>query len=315
MKYKQMLSISFLLLTLSLGGCSKCQRSVELGSRDNPVKLYFSPSVDRQTISKKSEKLLTFLEKKTGYFFTTAIPMSYIALVEAFGSKQADLAVMNSFGYILANRKYQAQARFIVSRYGKTTYQGQIITHVDSGIERIADLKGKNFAFTDSASTSGFLLPYKMFKERKINLGNTVFAMKHDNVVTMVYQRQVDAGATYCAPPAKNGKIHDARNLVLTQFPDVAEKVKIIALTDPIPNDPLVFRYGMPTPMKEKIEHALLEYLKTAEGKKIFFGIYGIDNLMPANDSTYDSLRQMLNLNELQPEKILQELHQTRKKN
>ena len=50
----------------------------------------------------------------------------------------------------------------------------------------------------------------------------------------MIYQGQVDAGATWYSPPL-NGKIQDARKLVKTQYTDIESKVKIIHLTDPLP--------------------------------------------------------------------------------
>jgi phosphonate transport system substrate-binding protein len=61
--------------------------------------------------------------------------------------------------------------------------------------------------------------------DKGIQLKDSVFAMKHDSVITMMYQKQVDAGATFYSPP-ENGKIEDARRLVLQQYPDVEEKIK-----------------------------------------------------------------------------------------
>jgi phosphonate transport system substrate-binding protein len=78
--------------------------------------------------------------------------------------------------------------------------------------------------------------------------------MRHDNVVIMVYQGQVDAGATYWAPPhPETGEILDARMRVKQQFPDVEKKIKIIGFTEEIPNDPLVFRKDMDEEMGKKV--------------------------------------------------------------
>ena len=126
---------------------------------------------------------------------------------------------MNSFGYLMANQKYGATAKLRVIRYGYDYYQGQIIAHVDSGISSVADLNGKKFAYTDPSSTSGYMFPKKILKENSVTLSDEVFATKHDNVVTMIYQRQVDAGATYYSAPSEDGKIRDARSRVKTQFP------------------------------------------------------------------------------------------------
>lgn len=273
---------------------SSCQRDAKLGSENNPIKLYFTPSVDADTIASNSQDFLQFLEKETGYFFKSGIPTNYISVVESFGSKRADIGVMNSFGYLMANEKYGATAKLRVLRYGHDYYQGQIIAHVDSGINSIKDLDGKKFAYTDPSSTSGYMFPKKIMQESGVRLGNQTFAIKHDNVVTMVYQKQVDAGATYYSAPAENGKIRDARDRVRTQFPDVEEKVKIVQITEKIPNDPFVFRKDLPAEITNKFIAAVKKYLSTENGKKVFKNIYSVEGLVDTTDSDYDGLRNVI---------------------
>ena len=266
----------------------------KLGSANNPIKLYFTPSVDGNVIATNSDIFLKFLEKETGLYFKTAIPTNYIAVVEAFGSNRADIGVMNSFGYLMANDKYGAEAKLRVIRYGHDYYQGQIITRTDSGIENLKDLNGKSFAFTDASSTSGYMFPMKMLKDNEVKLGNTTNAMKHDSVVTMVYQKQVDAGATFYSAPSKEGKIRDARARVKTQFPDVEEKVKILAITEKIPNDPFVFRKDLPKEITTKFIAAVMKFIATSEGKDVFENIYSVDGLVTTTDKDYDGLRDMI---------------------
>lgn len=265
-----------------------------LGSKSNPIKIYFTPSVDSGIIKKNSDVFIKFLEKETGQFFKTGIPTSYIAVVEAIGSKRADICVMNSFGYLLANKKYGAKAKLKVIRYGKEYYRGQIIAHVDSNINTIKDIEGKKFAFTDSSSTSGFMFPLKILLDNKITPKNTTFAMKHDNVVTMIYQKQVDAGATFYSTPSEKGDIRDARYLVKTQFPDVEKKIKIIEITEKIPNDPFVFRKNLPSDIQAKFISALKKFLSTKEGKLAFKNIYSVTGVVDADDSDYDNLREII---------------------
>tara|TARA_R110000868_G_scaffold90968_8_gene252151 strand:+ start:1993 stop:2892 length:900 start_codon:yes stop_codon:yes gene_type:complete len=293
-----------LALALALG-MSACQKEQPLGTQDNPIKLYFTPSVDAETIASNSDDFIKYLEAETGLFFKTGIPTNYVAVVEAFGSKRADIGVMNSFGYLLANQKYGAQAKLRVIRYGEDSYKGQIIAHVDSGISTVKDLQDKKFAFTDSSSTSGYMFPLKIIKDAKVELGNTTFAYKHDNVVTMVYQRQVDAGATYHSPAAADGTIRDARARVKTQFPDVEDKVKIIAITEPIPNDPFVFRKDLPKEITEKFITALKKYISTPDGKKAFENIYSVEGVIDTTDADYDGLRQMIDSIQIDIEKMV----------
>ena len=193
-------------------------REGELGTISNPVKIYFTPSVDAKRITTNAKELVDFLEKETGYYFVTAVPASFIAVVEAFGTKKADIAGINTFSYLMANEKYGAEAKLrIVRDGGETSYKGQFITRFDSGINSLADIQDRTMAYVDPSSTSGFILPKAMLDKMGVKPSESVFAMKHDNVVIMVYQGQVDAGATYYAPPRPGtGEILDARMRVNT---------------------------------------------------------------------------------------------------
>lgn len=295
--------IRFFLLTI-LVLTTSCIKKKELGSAGNPIKVFFTPSVDADTIATNSDDFVKFLKKETGYHYKVGIPTSYIAVVEAFGSGRADIGIFNSFGYLLAHDKYGAIAKLKVLRYGEDSYRGQIIARVDSGINNVKDINGKKFAYTDPSSTSGYLLPKKIFKEAGVTPSNTTFAGKHDNVVTMVYQKQVDAGATYYSPPSPSGEIRDARMRVKTQFPDVESKVKIIQLTDKIPNDPFVFRKDLNPDISTKFIAALKKYLTTPEGKKSFETMYAIEGVVDAEDSDYQVLRDMVKSLNLDTEKL-----------
>ncbi len=292
---KYLLYLSPLILFIIISSSRELNEGA-LGSRSNPIKIYFTPSVDANKISFNAHQLTDYLEKETGYHFITAIPASYIAVVEAFGTGKADIASINTFSYLMANAKYGAEARLrIVRDYGETSYKGQFITRVDSGIDSLSDIDGRTIAYVDPSSTSGYILPKAKLKRLGIKPSESVFAMRHDNVVTMVYQKQVDVGATYYAPPdSATGKILDARVRVEKQFPDVAKKIKIIGFTEDIPNDPWVFRKDMDEKMKEKIINALLKYVQTDEGKKTMYDIYDVRGLIRTKDSDYDGLRKLL---------------------
>ena len=278
-------------VVIAIAGCTG--KRAELGSAKNPVKLFFTPSVDAKLIEDNSKVFKAYLESHTPYKFEVGIPQSYVAVIEAFGTARADVAAMNTFGYLIANEKYGTEARLTVIRNGSATYQSQIITRSDAKISKLEDLKGKKLAFVDPLSTSGYLLPLKMLKDRNIEFKESTFAGKHDNVVTMVYQKQVDAGATFHSPP-KDGKLEDARRLVKTQFPDVEQKVKILELSEGIPNDPIIFRKDMPEDMKAKITEAFLTFVQSEEGKAAFEKIYNVTALKKASDADYEGVKAML---------------------
>lgn len=283
--------LAFGLAAVAMTSCTS--NKAELGTAENPIKFFLVPSVDAKVLEDTGRILKAKLEEMTPYKYKFAVPSSYVAVVEAFGTKRADVASINTFGYIMAHEKYNVDAAITFVRHGSETYKAQIIARADSGINKIEDFKGKKFAYVDPASTSGYLLPAKLFKERNVEPSETMFAQKHDNVVTMVYQKQVDGGATFYSPP-DNGKIEDARRLVKTQFPDVEDVVKIVELTEAIPNDPIAMRHDLPAEMKEKIIQALVDFQKTEQGNKVFYDIYGITGMVRTTNDRYDGVRKML---------------------
>lgn len=280
----------FVLLVLNIG-CTK--NSAELGSKDNPIKFYLVPAQDVLTLVEQGKVLQNYLIRDLGLEFKVEVPVSYVAVVEAIGSKRADVAILNTFGYILANEKYSAEAKLKFVNRGRDFYNGQIIVHAD-GIKNLNQLNGKKFAYVDPASTSGYLLPSRLFKKENIKLKETIFAGKHDSVVLAVYQKKVDAGATFYTPPDDDGTPKDARWLLRTQHPDVYDKVKILQLTEPIPNDPLVFRKDVPEEIKNKIVDSLTRYIKTPEGAKVLKDLYHITDFKVATDADYEAVRSYL---------------------
>jgi len=292
-------------LVVGLGLLSGCTfQKKDLGSEGNPIKVFFTPSVDAKVIDANSKVMKDWLEKNTPYKYEIHVPQSFIAVVEAFGAKRADVAALNSFGYYLAHKKYAAEARLTVIRFGLPTYRSEILAK-KGRFKTLKDLNSKKMAFVDPASMSGYILPMKFLADEGSKPGETVFAMKHDNVVSMIYQGQADAGAAFYSPPDAKDGIQDARRLVKTQYPDVEDKVEILALTGEIPNDPITFRADMPEEMKKAVAEAFLKMVQTDEGKAAFKNMYGVTELKAATDRDYDGLRAMVDAAKINPEEAL----------
>ncbi|MDX9730498.1 MAG: phosphate/phosphite/phosphonate ABC transporter substrate-binding protein [Bdellovibrionales bacterium] len=284
--------VALVIVSGALAGCEF--KKAEVGSAENPIKLFFVPSVDAKVIDSNSKVMKEWLEANTPYKYEIKIPQSYIAVIEAFGSKGADIAALNTSGYIKAHEKYGAEARLIVIRHGKKTYQSQFIAK-KGRFKSLKDLEGKRVAFVDAASMSGYLLPLKMLHDAGVKLGgDPIFAMRHDNVVSMVYQGQTDAGATFYSPPDEKEGIQDARRLVRAQYPDVENQIEIVQLTDEIPNDPITFRKDLPEAVKTAVTDAFLAMVKTPEGLEAFKAVYGVTGIERATDADFDSVREML---------------------
>ncbi len=256
-----------------------------LGTAQHPIRMMFVPSGEAQIILEGGEEIARRLQKITGLYFKTSIATSYAAVIEAMGAGKVDIGWLATFSYVLAKQKYDVDLLLIVVRFGSPFYRGQIITHVDSGIRKLSDLKGKKFAFVDPASTSGHLYPKTLLLSKGLNpdrlFAQSLFAGSHNAVILSVLKGEVDAGATY----------DDARAAVAKSYPEVFTKLRVIAYTQDIPNDTVSARKDLDPAIQQKIKSGLLQLAKTPEGSKVLKKVYGISGFMDF-DGLFDPVRE-----------------------
>ena len=233
----------------------------------------FVPSGESQTILQSGNQVAHLLEVASGYRFESFVATSYAGVIEAMGAGRADIGWLNSFSYVIAHQKYGVEVRLVTVRFGLPYYRAEIIAQSASGINSLADLKGKRFAFVDPASTSGYLFPLAGLKKAGYDpakfFGQTVFAGSHNNVVLAVYQGRADAGAVF----------EDARASVQKTLPDVMQKLKVIWKSDPIPNDTVSFRKDLPADVKDRVSTALLRFSQDPAGLQALKSLYEIEAL------------------------------------
>jgi phosphonate transport system substrate-binding protein len=290
MKVYKIALVTFLVALLLIG----CSQKAPLGTKKNPIKMYFVPSMEAGKIVTSGKEIANYLHEKTGYFFKVAVPTSYASVIEAIGTEETDIAWLATFAYILANEKFGAEVALTTVRNGLDKYKGQFVAMAGSGIENINDIEGKIIAYTDAASTSGYIYPSALLSKKGIQPARSLFAGGHPQAILAVYQGTADVGCTFWSPPDENGDIRDARRAVIETYPDIVEKIKIVGYTEWIPNDTVTFRKGFPEDMKIKIVDALLDFANIEEGHQILLDILDIDNFIRADDSDYDVVRETL---------------------
>jgi len=256
-----------------------------LGEADNPIKMMFVPSGDSQVILKGGKEIASLLQAETGLHITTSVATSYAAVVEAMGAGKVDVGWLATFSYVLAKEKFDVDLLLIVMRFGSPFYRGQIMAHSDSDIKSLKDLKGHTFAYGDPASASGHLYPKALLKSKGLDpdklFERSFFAGSHNAVVLSILNGRVSAGAAY----------DDARAAIAKTYPDVFDKVRVIAYTRNIPNDTVCARKDMDPALKLKIKNGLKRLARTAKGSKILKKTYGISGLADL-DALFDPVRK-----------------------
>lgn len=286
---KKVVLFMTLLLVACLAVWAGAAKEEALGSEENPIIWAFVPSGEMERVAAGAQSVADLLHEKTGLYFDTMVATEYAGVIEALRSDPptAHMASLATFAYVMAADMGVVEAELVSSRFGNAFYNGQIIARADSGVTKLADLKGKTFARPDPLSTSGWIIPMITLKaagvdpERDIKV---VDAGSHDAVVAAVYNGEVDGGACYV----------DARTRIEKDHPDVMEKVAVIEVSVNIPNDGVQFHPSVSQELRDKIVNALLEIVATEEGKEALNTAYQWTALEKHKDDFYDPFRQVL---------------------
>lgn len=291
------LAVAAVLVVLT--GCQ--QQEAELGTEENPIVWSFVPSGDTNTIVAGGEQVADMIYDRTELVVEVSVATEYAGVIEALSSDppSAHMASLATFSYVLAADRGVAEAELVAVRYGSPTYNGQIIANVDSGIESLEDLEGKSFARPDPLSTSGWIIPMLTMRAAGIvpeeDLDQIVDAGGHTAVASAVYNGDVDAGATFV----------DARGNIEEDNPDVMDVVKVIALTEDIPNDGVQFHPSVPEETRSRIVDALLDIASTEDGAEALALAYEWTGLVERDDSFYDPFRQVLQASGMSVEDLM----------
>ncbi len=260
----------------------------EVGTEENPIVWVLVPSQDTEAVLTGAEEIAAVFEEETGLIVEPLITTDFTGAVEAMCSGEAHMGALNTFNYVLAKARGCAEVALASVRFGSAFYQGQVITRADSGITGIADLAGKSFCRPDPTSTSGWVIPSITMQaegiEPEADLASITDVGGHDAVVIAVYNGDCDAGATFV----------DARTNVEEDFPDVMDKVVVIAESAPIPNDTISFAPDLPAEVREALVGVLLDLASTEEGLEILGTVYSWDGMQEVDDTFYDGFRQQL---------------------
>ena len=237
------------------------------------------------------EKIGKMIGDKIGCKVEVFIATGYNAEIEAMRNGKLELAEFGPLGYVLAHQVAKAEA---VAAFGAVdgkpvTYWASLVTYPTSGIKTVADIRGRSFAFSDAASTSGHLFP--AYGLRKAGLDpdkdvKAIYAGSHTASFEAIYNHKVDAGelnSEQLELATQRGHYKDGDLVFLWK-------------SDPIPTDPFAVRGDMPDAFKKKladaVQHLDLMSLDPAD-RKILVGA-GITQLVPQTDHSYDLIRDLV---------------------
>ncbi len=236
------------------------------------------PTEDALHMNRSFGPLCAFINKTLGRRLFIRLGENYAQAIEDLGSGRALLSYQTPSTYVEARERYAIEPLVVALARGEPFYKSAIVVRTDSGINSLAELRAKRFAFGDAKSTGSKAMPESMLKEAGIGLRDLAahgFVGSHDNVAKAVLQKDYDAGGL----------------MLLTAEKYASQGLKVIATSAKIPQFPVCAAPQLGADDREKLIQAL-----TALTDPQILGALGahVTGFARISDSDYDSVRTML---------------------
>jgi len=222
------------------------------GTATKPLRVILVPA-DGGTedgTKKDFQPIFSAIEQSTGLKFDIKVGQSYGSVVEAMCNGAADIAWFGPVTYLQAKNKGCAELLALAVRKGQSVYYSGLFARTDSGINSVADLKGKKVALGDVNSTSSFAVPVAMMMAGGVqparDLGTINMVGSHANVLKALAEGLVDAG----------GASFDSFEKAVNGGAIDPSKVKVIVKSAPIPYPPLAIHPKVEGTVKAKLRDA-----------------------------------------------------------
>ena len=227
---------------------------------------------------------------KLGCEVKVYVATSYNAEIEAMRNGKLEIGEFGPLGYVLAHEvaKAEAVAAFSNKEGKPDSYWASLVTYPGSGIKTVADIRGRSFAFSDPASTSGHLFPALGLRKAGLDPDKDVkaiYAGSHTSSFEALYNKKVDAGelnSEQLELATQRGHYKDGDLVFLWK-------------SGPIPTDPIAVRGDLPDGFKKRLTEVLqnldLSVLPAADRK--IMGLGGT-RFVPQTDAAYDEIRDLV---------------------
>ncbi|HTQ84262.1 MAG TPA: phosphate/phosphite/phosphonate ABC transporter substrate-binding protein, partial [Pseudolabrys sp.] len=187
------------------------------------------------------------ISDKLGCEVKVFVATNYNAEIEAMRNGKLEIGEFGPLGYVLAHEiaKAEAVAAFSNKEGKPDSYWASIVTYPESGIKTVADIKGRSFAFSDPASTSGHLFPALGLRKAGLDPDKDVkgiYAGSHTSSFEALYNKKVDAGELNS----------EQRESAIQRGHYKEGDLVFLWKSGPIPTDPIAVRGDLPEGFKKR---------------------------------------------------------------
>lgn len=242
----------YLLAPLALSGLAACSGSNDKAEERPTLNVLLIPAdggTESGTLA-DFRPVFDAVEKNVGVSFDLKVAQSYGAVVEAMCNGTADVAFVGPVSYLQAKERGCADLLAVAVKDGQSVYHAGIFSRTDSALNSLPDLKNKSIALGDVNSTTSFVFPVAMLLQAGIDpvkdLGPLRLAGSHSNSLAALIEGRVDSAALSL----------DSYEKALRAGVTGADRVRIIARSEPIPYPPIIMSSKLPDATKKSLKVA-----------------------------------------------------------
>ena len=255
---------------------------------EKPFTIAFIPQENSEKLIGDIRVITEFLGRELSRKVKGFVTHDHAAAIEALAASKADISFMGALPFVMARARIGAEVLLSEVYRGKPYYTGAIFVRSDSPIRDLAQLRGRDIAFADPISESGYLYPLELFAvARLVPRGTDPRRFFHRLYFAGGYQQAIQAVA--------EGFVDAAGVSIYALMllpPDQQSKVRSIAITPPIPSHAVIARKGI----NPKLRHAFIEAmlkLNRPEFQHLLKHVYGPDGYVRARSAEYDQVAEL----------------------
>ncbi len=232
------------------------------------------------------EALVDYLARRLGMEGELIQGKTYAEINDLVREGAVTLALVCTNPYIEGQEDFGMEALVVPEVHGSALYYSYLIVPKNSPVQRLEDLRGHTFAFTDPLSNSGRLvIVYQlslMGETSDTFFSRYVFTYSHEHSIRAVATGMVDGAAV-------DSLIYDY--LAETE-PERVANTRIVARYGPFGSNPIVVHPRLDPEMKERLRSLLLTMHEDPEGRAILDALH-IDRFVLPDERAYDLIREM----------------------
>lgn len=250
-----------------------------------PLRISVAAMISPKETFSAYHDILDYLGERLGRPVEMVQRSTYQEVNDLLEKNEIDAAFVCTGAYVSGHAKFGMPLLVAPMVKGETVYYSYIIVPRDSPAGKLADLKGKRFAFTDPMSNTGKAAPTRMLARLGATpetfFASTTFTYNHDMSITAVAKGLVDGASV----DSLVWEFMNRKNPALTALTRVVER------SEPYGIPPVVVATATPPELREQLKQALVHMHESESGRAILDQIM-VDRFVEVDDHIYDSARK-----------------------